>query len=204
MSPRPSRVGLRDDILDAAEGLLVRTGSEDAVSVRAVADAVGVTAPSIYRHFADKQHLIFEVCARHFSRLAELAAAARSSSDDPVEALAAMARAYVRFGVENPEHYRVMFMGRRDLTPEQYADERMLETGAFGELVETVRACLDSGRFRDDAGDAVLLAFALWAVVHGITSIAVAKPGVPAPPLEQRVDAALDIVLRGLVRPPSV
>ena len=204
MSPRPSRLGLRDDILDAAEGLLIRTGSEDEVSIRSVATAVGVTAPSIYRHFADKQHLLFEVCARHFARLGLVAAEARASSADPVEALAAMARAYVRYGVDNPEHYRIMFMGRSDLTPARYGDEQMLETGPFGELVATVQDCLDAERFRDDAGDAVLIAFTLWAVVHGIASIAVAKPGVPAPPLEQRVDAALEMVLRGLERRPTV
>ena len=59
---------LRTDILEAAERLLLETGSEDAVSIRAVADATGVTPPSIYRHFRDKQHLLFEVCARQMDR----------------------------------------------------------------------------------------------------------------------------------------
>ena len=52
---------LRDEILVATERLLLETGSAQAVSIRAVADAVGVTPPSIYRHFADKTALIFEV-----------------------------------------------------------------------------------------------------------------------------------------------
>jgi AcrR family transcriptional regulator len=84
MSPRPGRTGLHDDIVDAAEELLIRTGSEDAVSIRAVADAVGVTPPSIYRHFDDKQHLLFVVCSRHFARLADVVADAVAGTDDPI------------------------------------------------------------------------------------------------------------------------
>jgi AcrR family transcriptional regulator len=199
MSPRPSRLGLRDDILDAAEGLLINTGSEAAVSIRAVAKTVGCTAPSIYRHFEDKQHLIFEVCARHFARLSDFVADAVAGTDDPVEALATMAQAYVRFALDNPEHYRIMFMGRSDMTPQQYADERILESGAFGGLVALVQGCIDAGRFRSGLGDAVTVAFALWATVHGVASIAVAKPNVPGPTVDERLAAALDINLRGLL-----
>ncbi len=200
MSPRPSRLGLRDDILDAAEGLLINTGSEDAVSIRAVAKTVGCTAPSIYRHFEDKQHLIFEVCARHFARLADFVADAVAGTDDPVVALGTMGRAYVRFALDNPEHYRIMFMGRSELTPEQYADERILESGAFGGLVALVQGCIDAGRFRADLGDAVTVAHALWATVHGVASIAVAKPNIPGPPVDERLAAALEIALGGLLR----
>jgi AcrR family transcriptional regulator len=199
MSPRPQRAGLRDDILDAAEGLLIRTGSEDAVSIRAVADRVGCTAPSIYRHFDDKQHLIFEVCARHFARLNDVVADAVAGNVDPLDALRQAAKAYVRFGVENPEHYRIMFMGRHDLTPQEYADERMLETGAFGGLVAIVQACIDSGRLRPGLDDAVAVAHALWAVVHGVASIAVAKPNVPGPSVDERLTLALEIALRGVL-----
>jgi len=202
MSPRPSRLGLRDDILDAAEGLLIRTGSEAAVSIRAVAKTVGCTPPSIYRHFDDKQHLLFEVCARHFDRLADFVAEALAGIPDPVDGLAAMARAYVRFGVENPEHYRIMFMGRSELTPEQYADERVLESGAFGGLVAMVQVCIDDRRLRPGL-DALPVAHALWATVHGIASIAVAKPNIPGPSLDERLTAALDIALNGLLVGPT-
>jgi AcrR family transcriptional regulator len=200
MSPRPSRLGLRDDILDAAEGLLIHTGSEDAVSIRAVAKTVGCTAPSIYRHFEDKQHLLFEVCARHFGRLADFVADAVAGTDDPVQAIGTMGRAYVRFALDNPEHYRIMFMGRSELTPEQYADERILESGAFGGLVAVVQTCIDTGRFRADLGEPVTIAHALWATVHGVASIAVAKPNLPGPPIDERMAVALDIALCGLLR----
>lgn len=200
MSPRPSRVGLREDILDAAEGLLIRTGSEASVSIRAVADLVGVTPPSIYRHFADKQHLLFEVCDRHFARLAGAIATAVAGAADPVDALRAVGRAYVRFAVDNAEHYRILFMGRSELTPQQYGDEDILETGGFGTLVELVQRCMDDGLLRPSLTDPLLVAHAMWAVAHGLASIAVAKPNLPGPGLEERLDAAVDVVLHGLLR----
>ena len=57
---------LRADLLTATERLMIEAGSADAVSIRAIADAVGVTPPSIYLHFPDKDSLILAVCERHF------------------------------------------------------------------------------------------------------------------------------------------
>lgn len=192
---------LRDEIIAAAEALLLETGSEDAVSIRAVADRVGVTAPSIYRHFTDKQHLLFEVCAIHFARFDAVMAAAVADVDaDPVAALRALGQAYVRFAVEEPEHYRIMFMGRSELTPEQYADEVFAEGGAFPTLVATLQAGIDAGRFRDDLPPAHDIAVVVWALVHGVASLAVTKPAFPAAPVADRAALACEVFLRGLLR----
>ena len=191
---------LRQEILDAAEALLLRTGSEEAVSIRAVADAVGVTAPSIYRHFPDKNHLLFEVCAQHFARMAAFIESTAETSDDPLEAIEHMAAAYVRFGTENPEHYRIMFMGPSDHTPEQYADEQVLETGAFGSLVALVQRAIDGGQLRAELTDAVTVAHVLWAGVHGVVSLAVAKPNMPSPPLDELVRTLTNALLNGIRR----
>jgi AcrR family transcriptional regulator len=72
------------------------------VSIRAIADAVGVTPPSIYLHFPDKESLILAVCERHFDVFDSVIEQA-GRSNDPVESLRRRGRAYVRFGVENPE-----------------------------------------------------------------------------------------------------
>ena len=187
-------------ILDAADALLVASGSEDDVSIRAVADAVGLTPAAIYRHFPDKETLLFAVCARHFDRITDdVAVPALASTEDPVEALRRLAEAYIRFGVEEPEHYRIMFMRRQDHEPAQYAAERVLETGLFGVVIPVVQRCLDEGRIRPDAGDALMVSWVLWMAVHGITTVAVAKPNFPAPPLEDQIRATIDAVLHGLL-----
>ena len=187
-------------ILEAADVLLVGSGSEDAVSIRAVADAVGLTPAAIYRHFPDKETLLFAVCAQHFDRITEeVAVPALDSTDDPIDALRRLAEAYVHFGVENPEHYRIMFMRRQDHRPEQYAAERVLETGLFGVVLPVVQRGIDEGRFRAGVTDPLLIAWVLWMAVHGITSAAVAMPNFPAPPLDLQLTVTVDAVLHGLL-----
>lgn len=191
-------------ILDAADALLMGSGSEDAVSVRAVADAVGLTPAAIYRHFPDKETLLFAVCARHFDSITEdVAVPTLEAADDPVDALRRLGEAYVRFGVENPEHYRIMFMRRQDHRPEQYAAERVLETGLFGVVLPVVQRGIDEGRYRPELDDPLMIAWVLWMAVHGITSAAVAMPNFPAPPLDVQLDATLDAVLHGLLADPT-
>ena len=101
---------LRGEILDAAERLIVRAGDAGAVSVRAIAAAVGVSPPAIYLHFPDKDALVFAVCERRFEEFDATLEAAGATTDDPVESLRRRGRAYVEFGVEHPEAYRVLFM----------------------------------------------------------------------------------------------
>jgi len=75
---------LRDEILTAAERLLVETGNEDSVSIRAIAEAVGVTPPSIYLHFPDKETLLFAVCERQFAIFREALEIGRASCRERV------------------------------------------------------------------------------------------------------------------------
>ena len=186
----------RREILDAADRLLVACRSASAVSVRAVAEEVGLSPPAIYRYFPDKDHLIFEVCGRHFDRLDDDAVApVLAEGLGPLETLRRICHAYVRFGLEDPEHYRVMFMGHAQHTPELYAEDRILETGALGEVQET----MDAGLVRDDAGDAVMVRMVIWSALHGIVATAVAKPNMPMPPVEDLVDATIDALYLGLL-----
>jgi AcrR family transcriptional regulator len=184
---------LRDEILAATERLLLETGSEDAVSVRAVARATGVTAPSIYRHFEDKAHLLFEVCARQFDLLDDAIELAVAGIDDPVLALQARGKAYVRFGIEHPEHYRIMFMGAAYATPDQWTD--VLQTGSFSHLIEGIEAAVQAGALRPD-GDTFTTALHVWANIHGLTSLLVARPAMPWPDLDAFIDDHLALCLR--------
>ena len=170
------------------------------MSIRRVAEAVGLTPAAIYRHFPDKEGLLFAVCARHFDSITDdVAVPALASTDDPVLALRQLAEAYVRFGVEHPEHYRIMFMRREDHRPDQYAAEKVLETGLFGAVLPVVQRGIDEGRFRAGLTDPLLIAWVLWMGVHGITSAAVAMPNFPAPPLEVQLTATVDALLLGML-----
>jgi AcrR family transcriptional regulator len=160
--------------------------------MREVAAAVGVTPPAIYLHFADKAELMVAVCQREFGALDSFVEAAIDGVDDPVTRLHERGRAYVRFGVEHPEQYRILFMDRSAPLPMPAVDTA---TG-FGHLVTNVQDAIDAGVLGET--DAVLVASGLWSLVHGITSLAVAKPGFPVVGLDKLVEHLLGVHLRGL------
>jgi AcrR family transcriptional regulator len=201
-SPRRARARrgegekLREQILVAASRLLVETGDEDAVSIRAVAEAVGVTPPSIYLHFADKTELMFAVCERYFDELDRVSEEAAAAVEDPIGSLAERGRAYIRFGLENPEPYRVIFMRKPTDTPPPWQYEKIVSSSAFGHLLQAVTAAIDSGRLD---GDPMLVSISLWASVHGITSLLISKPGFPWPETELLVDEIVHRALFGAV-----
>lgn len=190
---------LRAEILDAAGRLLAEKGDESAVSIRMIADAVGVTPPSIYLHFPDKDTLIEAVCEQRFGEFDEALEKAAASEPDAISALRARGRAYVAFGLEHPEHYRVIFMTRhersmdmRDLT----ADGATAGARAFGHLVDAVARAANEGAIV--ATEPVVTSIALWASLHGLVSLMISEPGFPWPPVEWLVDGLLDLQIEGL------
>lgn len=193
---------LRSEILEAAGRLLAERGDENAVSVRMIADAVGVTPPSIYLHFADKDALIEEVCEERFRAFDEALEAAAGAVEDPLEALRARGRAYVRFGLDNAEQYRVLFLTRRDraMTAQELLDagpEAPAGARAFAHVVDAVRRAADAGAIV--APDPVVTAILLWSSLHGIVSLLVSEPGFPWPDVDVLVEALLDQRERGLL-----
>lgn len=190
-SPRGQGAALRDEVLTAAMDLLRETGSEESMSLRAVAARVGVSVPSIYLHFEDKQALLDAVCAEVFDALHVRLKEASADAPDAWQGLRQQGVAYVHFAVENPEHYRIV-MAR---TAGDDAADDML-SGAFGYLLESVTACTTLGLLE---GEPVELGLRLWASAHGIASLLIAKPMFPWPPVDRVVDDAIRAAGLGLV-----
>ena len=170
-SPRGSGEQLRAEILTAATELLLESGDESAVSIRAVANRVGVTPPSIYIHFADKDTLIDEVVAHYFTRLDEVMRAAGAEHDNSWEAAHAQGMAYVRFAVENAELYRVATM---KVCAEGTDADAVLGQSAFVHFAETIERLMDEGLV--DKGDPTPVVLELWTAAHGVAALMIAKP----------------------------
>ena len=188
---------LREEILEATERLLIRKGSAEDVSVRDIAEEVGCTPPSIYMHFEDKERLVFAVCERIFEALETVSRAATEGVEDPIDAVRQCARAYVRFGLEHPEQYRIMFMSRTQDSISPLLLERLRRASGFNRVVELAQRGVDAGMF--PAEDAFFLACGLWSAVHGITSLLIAKPWFPWPETERLIDHCIDVHCRGLM-----
>ena len=111
---------LADDIVRGALAIIERTGSDDAVTLRAVAREVGIAAPSIYAHFADREAIIMAAVVKVFDELADRVEQAEAgASDDPVDRLLAGCQAYLDFGLAHPARYGLLF-SPRGLAPEDY------------------------------------------------------------------------------------
>ncbi|MEV6977155.1 TetR/AcrR family transcriptional regulator [Kitasatospora sp. NPDC093806] len=174
---------LREEIVRAATALIVRTGSDRAVTLRSVAREVGIAAPSIYAHFADRDAVVEAVVAEAIAQLHGTIATAVGALDDPVEALLAGCAAYVDFGVREPARYRVLFGWSRP-EPEAPAADATGRQGldAFRILVDSLDACVRAGHSSstDPFGDAV----AIWTALHGQVTLRADLPGFPWPPTD--------------------
>jgi AcrR family transcriptional regulator len=168
---------LHAELLAAATALVESTGSADAVTLRGVARAAGVTAPAVYGHFADLSALLDAVVDRGFAELVAEVRAATADLADPADRLRAGCRAYVRAGLAAPARYRAMFGPRRTDSG----------GGAFDVLVGAVRACVAAGRSasRDARADAALV----WTALHGVVTLRAGGPDLPWPDLDAQVDA---------------
>ena len=196
----------RDKILDAARELFVTEGYEG-VSMRKVADRIEYSPTAIYVHFADKTELFRELCHRDYARLAEVFQSSVISSD-PVERLRQIGAIYMDFGIKYPNHYKFMFMTPHPPHEPDDVDREMMgnpEQDAYAFLKWAVQQAIDAGTFRDELQDAELISQTLWASVHGVISLQIAKgsdPWVDWRPFEQRARMMVDLPLQAMLRQP--
>src|SRR3954464_1986669 len=141
-APRGSGEQLYDEILDATTDLLLETGHAKEVSIRSVAQRVGVTPPSIYLHFADKDALLDAVCARYFEKLDEEMQRVAADQRSTIDVLRAQGLAYVRFALKTPELYRIAMTG--ESRPGSDVD-MALNTSAFVHMRNTVESLIAEG-----------------------------------------------------------
>jgi AcrR family transcriptional regulator len=179
---------LRGEILAAAEELLIETADESAVSIRAIAERVGVTAPSIYRHFHDKDTLILSVVESVFGRLDAALETAAAGAEDPFDEIMRKGRAYVTFGLAHPEHYRLLFMCKDDRKKDHDLDgPAVAGASAFNHLQETVERVLALAAPGVERPDPFAMTCAIWSGVHGITSLRISMPAFPWPTVDEQL-----------------
>lgn len=191
-APRGSGDRLRDEILDATTELLLETGHARSVSIRSVAQRVGVTPPSIYLHFADKDALMDAVCARYFEKLDPEMQRLAAEHTSPIEVLRAQGLAYVRFAVQTPELYRIATMGE---WRSGSSVDTTLTSSAFKHILATVQKLMDDGTYRTE--DPTTVALELWSAAHGVAAMLIAKPHLPFGDAERFADRVLSSVCCG-------
>jgi len=153
-------------IVEAARDLLAEGGIR-ALSMRAVAARVGVSATAIYNYFENKQALVRHVVNLGFERFdAALQSAVVDKPEGSVERLRALGQAYIRFALENRQYFQVLFAFHSDL-PQDI--EELPEGGGYTLFRQAVIDAMKSGSIREADPDLVVLY--LWTHVHGLVTL---------------------------------
>ncbi|HKR62869.1 MAG TPA: TetR/AcrR family transcriptional regulator [Thermoanaerobaculia bacterium] len=207
MGPRERREREREEIrtliLDAARELFASEGVES-VTMRRIAERIEYSPTAIYFHFRDKEALLAELCDADF-RVMSQQFTAIATIEDPIERLRATGHAYVEFGLNNPSHYRVMFMTPK--MPAATAEAKLRkgnpEEDAYEFLKLTIAQAIREGRFRGDATDPDLMAQIIWSGVHGVVSLEIAKCNddwVDWRPVRERAKLMIEVLIDGVAK----
>jgi AcrR family transcriptional regulator len=154
----------------AAALRLCREGGPEHVSARRLGREMGVSQMALYRHFRDMEDLLATAWDRAFEFLLD-AVRREAAGEDPYTSLRNGLLAYVRFGIENPGLYRLMFFHRfRD---PRVLEDRTASLAALNLLKETIGACM-AERGRNVPADQIHLhALQAWLTIHGLTTLAI-------------------------------
>jgi AcrR family transcriptional regulator len=184
MSPARARTS-RDAITLAARAILEEDGL-DGVTMQAVADRVGVRAPSLYKHVHDRDALIRSIIDMIITELSETLRPRRSSAD-PGQELRAIARRYRTFVQGNPTGYALLFA-----PPEPGLRPDDATIGAIGApIVTTVERLVG-----EDGALEAARTFVAWA--HGFTSLEQAGGFQLGGDLDHAYAAGIDLILAGI------
>jgi AcrR family transcriptional regulator len=151
-------------IAAAARRLLDEEGV-DAVTMRRVADAVGITAMAIYRHFPDRAGLLNAVANQGFEELAARLAAMRFSGDIE-QRLTSMGQTYLDHALKNPRLFELMFLKPREGARKYPRDFKAGRSPTANLMIDVVKEGIKSGYFRKD--DPWEIVFEMGALSHGL------------------------------------
>jgi len=183
---------LRASLLTAASDLLAEGGPE-ALTVRGIASAAGVSTMGVYSRFGGKEGVVDALLADGFRALLD-EMRRRPPSNDPRADLLACAQAYRRFALANPTRYEVMFA---TAWPgfEPSADSLVCAAGTFAEVMANVQRALDAGVL--DGFEAHELAASIWATCHGLVSLEIIDKRPPVLADDDPFDRTIEALIRG-------
>ena len=200
------RQEMRAAILHEARRLLTEQGAE-AVSMRAIARAIGYTPGALYEYFPAKEDIFFALYFEGTDGLAGRMAAAKAAipPGTPIpDALRALGRAYRSFAHENPELFRLVF-GPQGERPHPRRGDTEDERPGFAPLVQTIEDGIARGEVVPMP--ALAIAVACWSMVHGFVVLELNghlgdgnDPCVPSPQRDALFDLATDRLVYGVVR----
>lgn len=167
------REEMRELILNAAQRLFLENGYEK-TSIRGIADAIEYSPATIYLYYKDKNELLLALHIVAFQKLMQ-AFSAIAPTAHPVERLVGLGEQYIKFALENPELYDLMFVMHAPLEALEFKDETW-EDGVkcFEYLEQVIRDCINEGHFKSHR-DVEITALTIWSFMHGLITLHLKK-----------------------------
>jgi AcrR family transcriptional regulator len=187
---------LRQEILDASREILLANGYSY-LSMRRIAERIEYSPTTIYLYFRNKDDILYHLCVETLERQFEMISAAGVDQSSPFLRLRAALRAYVDFGLSEPDRYKITYMA--DFSRYVSTASILEQGGVADKLIELMchrvnDALVESGCTRD-----VESVFqALWAHCHGMVSLLIGHPDFPWAEREKLIETGLDLSLAGL------
>jgi AcrR family transcriptional regulator len=189
---------IRQKILDAAQQIITEEGFA-ALSMRKVAHRIEYSPAAIYLHFRSRDEIAQEIAEVGFGKLLAKMTAALGAKD-AVARMRAVALAYVLFGLENPETYRLIFMGDSEYTKAAFAkNDPEGVANRSHQLLLTLANDLRREKSFGGKGSAREIVELIWTSMHGIVSLHLTCPAFQSSP-KALARAMVDTLLRGLMR----
>ena len=187
---------LRQDILDAARQILLEEGLAR-LSVRRIAARIEYTPTTIYLYFKDKADLVFHLCEEVYGRVIEIVEAAAAGEQDPVRRVEAIMRAYIRFGLAEPDRYRIAFITdvSTSVDPRGFLKEGSMGFRNYDLVRQTVKDALTGGANPEEVESVTEV---LWAMAHGIVSLLISHWESPWVPREVLIETGVNMAVEAL------
>lgn len=164
------REELKDLILNAAREIFLAEGYEN-TSIRKIASRIEYSPGIIYNHFRDKNDLLLALHDKAFECKMHALFHSVQHIADPLERLSATGRAYIRYALDNPQDYELMFILSCTMDALAVKEEFWKDgASAIGLVKNNVIACIEAGYFRKDL-DPEHASLLLWSQVHGLASL---------------------------------
>lgn len=175
----------------------------DGVTLRGLANQLGVSPMTPYRYFENKEAIFEAVRAAAFDRFGDHSTQTREATEGlpPAEQLRAMGRSYVGYALTEPHDYRIMFE-LDHLTPSDDAFGEKSRARCWDQILAVTRRCVDEGVMD---GDPLLIAHLCWVTLHGLVTLHLSGKLQVGLTLEALLEPTLQTILRGAApTPPDV
>jgi AcrR family transcriptional regulator len=189
-------MSLREEILEVSKEILIEDGFSK-MSMRKIAKRADITATSIYLHFKNKDDLLLALIEESIENLKKALMDVIDPSKDLIRQLEDLANIYVKYALEHPQEYQIIYMVRPEEMP-KYPKEKFKNIRSTYELLADI---ISEGKNDGliDVESSLISAYTLWAQLHGVVSVILSKRLDTRIPRDQFIEQAVENIIQGFI-----